>query len=283
MHSNDDFTPDRIPVIDVHAHVFPRKILAKAVAAISTFYDDLPMQSDGSLEMMKRRMQQTGVEKTIIFTTATAKSQVASIHEYIHTLQEESDGTLIGFGTLHPDMTEIEIEAEINNILRLGLRGIKLHPDFQHIAADSSAVFSMAEKAQGRLPLLIHAGDYRYGFSHPEQIRRLALAYPKLTVIAAHFGGWSQWNKSPDQLAGLPNVYVDTSSSLAFLSEDKVREMIERFGDDHVLFGSDFPMWDVMAELAGLRHLGLPEESLRKILHDNTAALFSISSLSSLT
>jgi len=283
MHSDDEFAPEKIPVIDVHAHVFPRKILARAVAAISTFYDDLPMQSDGSLELLKRRMQQFGVEKTIVFTTATTKSQVASIHEFVHKLQDESDGKLIGFGTLHPDMTELEIEAEINNILRLGLRGIKLHPDFQHIAADSSAVFSMAEKAQGRLPLLIHAGDYRYGFSHPGQIRRLALAYPKLTVIAAHLGGWSQWNKSPDELAGLPNVYVDTSSSLAFLSEDKVRELIERFGDDHVLFGSDYPMWDIGGELAGLHRLGLSEKSLRKILHDNAAALFSLSSLSSRT
>lgn len=281
MQSHNEFAPDRIPVIDVHAHVFPRKILERAVAAISTFYDDLPMQMDGSLELLKSRMKQCGVEKTIIFTTATAKSQVTSIHEYIHTLQEESDGSLIGFGTLHPDMTEIEIENEVNNILRLGLRGIKLHPDFQHIAADSSAVFSMAEKAQGRLPLLIHAGDYRYGFSHPDQIRRLALSYPKLTVIAAHFGGWSQWNKSPDQLAGLPNVYVDTSSSLAFLSEDKVREIIERFGDGHVLFGSDYPMWDIQSELTRLFRLGLSGESLRKILHDNAAELFSISSLSS--
>lgn len=283
MNSDNELAPDRMPVIDVHAHVFPHKILEKAVAAISTFYDDLPMHTDGSLEMLKTRMQQHGVDKTIVFTTATTKSQVASIHGFIHTLQEESGGKLIGFGTLHPDMTEIEIEEEINNILRLGLKGIKLHPDFQHIAADSSAVFSMAELAQGRLPLLIHAGDYRHGFSHPEQIRRLAAAYPKLTVIAAHFGGWSQWYKSPDQLAGLPNVYVDTSSSLAFLSEEKVRELIKRFGDEHVLFGSDYPMWDVGAELAGIRHLGLPEESLRKILHDNAAALFSISSLSSRT
>lgn len=283
MQSYNDITPDKLPVIDVHAHVFPRKILEKAVAAISTFYDDLPIQTDGSLEVLKSSMQQCGIHKTIIFTTATAKSQVASIHDYIHTLQEESDGTFIGFGTLHPDMTENEIENEINNILRLGLRGIKLHPDFQHMAADSSAVFSMAEKAEGRLPLLIHAGDYRYGFSHPEQIRRLALSYPKLTVIAAHFGGWSQWNKSPDQLAGLPNVYVDTSSSLAFLSEEKVRDMIERFGDEHVLFGSDYPMWDIRTELQRFLRLGLSEKSLRKILHDNAAALFSASSLSSRT
>ncbi len=283
MQSCNDFTPDQFPVIDVHAHVFPRKILEKAVAAISTFYDGLPMQTDGSLEQLESSMRQCGINKTVIFTTATAKSQVASIHDYIHKLQEESGGTFIGFGTLHPEMTEFEIENEINNILRLGLKGIKLHPDFQHIAADSPAVFSMAEKAEGRLPILIHAGDYRYGFSHPEQIRRLALSYPKLTVIAAHFGGWSQWNKSPDQLAGLPNVYVDTSSSLAFLSEDKVRKMIERFGDGHVLFGSDYPMWDIQAELSRLCRLGLPEESLRKILHDNAAALFSISSLSSRT
>jgi predicted TIM-barrel fold metal-dependent hydrolase len=270
------------PVIDIHAHIFPAKIQEKAVASIGHFYD-LSMHSDGSLDTLLSENEKAGIVCSVVFSTATAVKQVSSIHDFIGQVQNDSNGRLIGFGTLHPDMTRMEIELEISHMLALGLRGIKLHPDFQHVPADSSSVFRMAEAAEGTLPLLIHAGDYRHNFSHPEQIRTLALAFPGLTLIAAHFGGWSEWHKAPDALAGLPNVYVDTSSSLAFLSPQKARELVHLYGADHVLFGTDFPMWSASEELARLDRLSLPEKDLRKILYDNACALLSVSSFSKAT
>ena len=268
------------PVIDIHAHVFPPKILDRAVESIGHFYD-LTMHLDGSLKTLTEENRKAGIVCSVVFSTATAIKQVSSIHSFIQQIQNSSDGRLIGFGTLHPSMTEKEIESEVENIIALGLHGIKLHPDFQKISADSKAVYSMARAASGRLPILIHAGDYRYSFSHPEQIRKLALAFPDLTIIAAHFGGWSEWHKSPDALAGLPNVYVDTSSSLDFISPEKAAELIYRFGADHVLFGTDYPMWGAREELSRFSRLALTKEEKRKILYDNAAALLSLSSFSS--
>ena len=239
------------------------------------------MHLDGSLKTLTEENNKAGIVCSVIFSTATAIKQVSSIHSFIQQIQDSSDGRFIGFGTLHPSMTENEIEAEIENIISLGLHGIKLHPDFQKISADSKAVYSMARAAAGRLPILIHAGDYRYSFSHPEQIRKLALAFPDLTLIAAHFGGWSEWHKSPDALAGLPNVYVDTSSSLDFISTEKAVELIHQFGADHVLFGTDYPMWGAQEELSRFSRLNLTEDERKKILYGNAASLLSLSSFSS--
>lgn len=271
---------DVYPIIDIHAHVFPPKILEKAVESIGRFYD-LRMHKNGTLDSLIDDNKKAGIACSVVFSTATAKKQVPSIHKFIHRIQEASNGRLIGFGTLHPAMTQREIESEVDNILGLGLRGIKLHPDFQEIEADSPAVFSMARAAAGRLPIIIHAGDYRHSFSHPDQIRNLALAFPDLTVIAAHFGGWSEWNKAPEALAGIPNVYVDTSSTLDFVSPERAAEMIDKFGSDHVLFGTDYPMWGACEEISRFRRLSLSEEDRRKILYGNAASLLSFSSLSS--
>lgn len=263
------------PIIDIHAHVFPPKILTRAVESIGRFYD-LSMHCDGSLEHMLRENTDCGIVRSVIFSTATSPRQVPSIHSFIHRLQEDSQGRLIGFGTLHPDMTPEEIRMEVDNLVALGLRGIKLHPDFQEIPADSKAVFSMAEAVAGRLPLLIHAGDYRHGFSHPFQIRRLADRFPDLILIAAHFGGWSEWDQAPEELSGLPNVYVDTSSSLDFVTPERAVQMIERFGADHVLFGTDYPMWGAREELIRFSRLGLSLSDQRKILYDNAAHILGI-------
>lgn len=273
---------DTYPVIDIHSHVFPPKILDRAVESISQFYD-LKMHFNGDLDTLLSENEKAGVACSVIFTTATTVRQVSSIHNFIKDIQDSSNGRLIGFGTLHPAMSPKELEAEIDNILALGLRGIKLHPDFQRIQADSKAVFSMARAAAGRLPILIHAGDYRHSFSNPEQIRKLAVSFPELTLIAAHFGGWSEWHKAPDALAGLPNVYVDTSSTLDFVSPEMATELVYRFGTDHVLFGSDYPMWGASEELRRFDRLTLTKEERRQILYSNAASLLSFSSRSSAT
>jgi len=273
---------DIYPIIDIHAHVFPPKILDRAVESISHFYD-LSMHRDGSLTTLLTENEKAGIACSVVFTTATSIRQVPSIHSFIQKLQDTSNGRLMGFGTLHPAMSVLEIEAEVDHIMALGLHGIKLHPDFQRIPADSKAVFSMARAAAGRLPILIHAGDYRFSYSHPEQIRKLAVAFPDLKIIAAHFGGWSEWHKAPDALAGLPNVFVDTSSSLDFMSPEKATELIYKYGTDHVLFGTDYPMWGAAEELARFGRLKLTKADRRQILYTNAAALLSFSSFSSLT
>jgi predicted TIM-barrel fold metal-dependent hydrolase len=273
--SSDILNPRPPKIIDIHSHVFPPKILSRAVESIGNFYG-LSMHNDGSLERMLLESEEVGIVCSVVFSTATAVSQVHSIHNFIHQLQESSNGRLIGFGTLHPDMTREETRSEIEYILDMGLRGIKLHPDFQKIRADSDEVFALAEVVAGRLPLLIHAGDYRHSFSHPEQIRRLALTFPDLTIIAAHFGGWSEWDKAPDALAGLPNVYVDTSSTLDFVSSERAENMIARFGADHVLFGTDYPMWGAKEELDRFNRLRLSGEDRSRILFDNAAKLLSL-------
>lgn len=275
-------TNDNYPIIDIHSHVFPPKIVDRAVASISRFYN-LRVHMDGSLQTLITENERAGIACSVVFTTATTVSQVTSIHSFIQTIQNASKGRLIGFGTLHPAMSAQEIEAEVENILALGLHGIKLHPDFQKIPADSKAVFAMARAAQGKLPILIHAGDYRHSYSHPAQIRKLAVSFPDLTLIAAHFGGWSEWHKAPDALAGLPNVYIDTSSTLDFLSPEKATELIYRFGTDHVLFGTDYPMWGACEELSRFAKLELTKEARMQILYTNAAALLSLSSFSSAT
>lgn len=273
---SDTQKPHPTKIIDIHAHVFPPKILSRAVESIGQFYH-LSMHRDGSLERMMSESEEAGIVCSVIFSTATTVPQVHSIHSFIHRLQESSNGRLIGFGTLHPEMTKKETRSEIDYIQSMGLRGIKLHPDFQKIRADSEEVFALAEAVAGRLPLLIHAGDYRHSFSHPEQIRRLALAYPELTLIAAHFGGWSEWDKAPVALAGLPNVYVDTSSTLDFVSVERAETMIAQFGADHVIFGTDYPMWGAKEELARFNRLRISEEDRTKILFENAAKLLSLS------
>lgn len=259
-------------IIDFHAHIFPDRIAHKASAAIGEFYD-IPMKYDGTVATLLHLSGQCGIGTTLVHSVATAPQQVASINDFIADTVRKNPGRLVGFATIHPDHPAIE--EEIERAAAMGLRGIKIHSDFQRFLLDDDGAMRIYRAIEGRLPILVHAGDHRYEFSKARRIAAVQDRFPGLQMICAHLGGWSEWEESAAILRG-SNVVVDTSSSLYDLPPDQARGIIEMYGADRVLFGTDYPMWNPCEELALLDRLCLPDDEREKILHGNAERLFGI-------
>ena len=116
--------------------------------------------------------------------------------------------------------------------------------------------------------MLFHTGDWRYRNSNPSLIPPILKKFPRLQLVCAHFGGYSEWDEAARCLADT-NVYVDTSSSFFSLSPDRTRELIALYGEDRILFGTEFPMWTPRPEIDILLSLGLGDGTLRKIFSGN--------------
>ncbi|MEL4105484.1 amidohydrolase family protein [Oscillospiraceae bacterium WX1] len=260
-------------IIDAHAHIFPPKIEAAATMAIQKFYDMPSMRHAGSPEALMASGRKAGVEKYLVFSTATTKDQVKSVNDFI-IASCRAHQEFLGVGTIHADFTDFE--EELVRISGFGLRGIKIHPDFQRFDVDDARLFPVyAFLERAGMFVITHAGDRRYPYSHPDKIARVALAFPKLRIIAAHFGGWTMWARAREMLA-LPNVYVDTSSTLGFTKADDVLEGLQAFDETHIFFGTDFPMWDHEEEIGRLLALNLPERTLERIFYENFAAFYGL-------
>ena len=260
-------------IIDAHTHIFPEKIARKAVDSISAFYD-LPMHcTDGTLTGLLAAQQKAGISCSVISSVATVPEQAAGINTFIAGAEKESAGRALALGSLHPYSPSLQ--EDLAHIHALGLHGIKLHPDFQRFDIDDRAAYPIYEYAQGRWPLLLHTGDFRYDYSHPRRLARVLTDFPHLTVIAAHFGGWSIWQEAPAYLARFSHLYVDTCSALYELPPDAARKLIDRYGAEKVLFGTDFPMWDPADELALFNQLPLTPAEREQILFKNASVLYS--------
>ena len=153
-------------------------------------------------------------------------------------------------------------------MLTLGLRGIKLHPDFQKFNIDDERAFPIYEAAEGRLPILFHTGDDRYDFSSPKRLARILERFPKLVAIAAHLGGYRDWVDAAVNY-GNPRVYIDTSSALMFVPPEQAVNIIRAHGISRVFFGTDSPMWSHKGEMERFNALPLTPEERRLILHEN--------------
>lgn len=256
-------------IVDAHAHIFPAKIALKATESVGKFYD-VGMRYVGSPENLLESGKAIGVDKYFVHSVATTPAQVRSINAFIAEQCAEHP-EFIGFGAMHPGVEDIQ--AEVDNIIALGLKGIKMHPDFQRFNIDDECALPIYECAQGRLPILFHMGDYRYDWSHPARLARVIDAFPDLDCIAAHFGGYTAWDEALDCLLGR-RCWIDTSSTLGMVNDyDYVRGLVSKWGTERMLFGTDFPMWDHAEELERFEQLGITGDELENVMGKNAMAL----------
>ena len=256
-------------IYDAHAHVFPQKISKKAVASIGNFYG-YEMTGDGSSSALIKSGSEIGVKKYVVCSTATTPAQVESINSFIKS-ECDKHSEFIGFGSLHPDFEDVE--GQVDYCIKSGLKGIKLHNDFQQFNIDDKKAYKIYEACRKKLPILFHMGDARYDYSSPVRLKKIAEAFPDLMIIAAHFGGHRKWDEC-EILKGFENIFFDSSSSTYFLSKERTAELINSLGVERVFFGVDFPMWNHTDELSRIAALNLPDNVYRKLFSENLKNFF---------
>lgn len=260
-------------IIDAHCHIYPDKIAQKASESTGNFYS-IPMCLDGKISTLSEYGEKAGIEHFVVQSVATTPKQVSSINNFIAESVSQSDGKFTGLGTLHPDSEDIE--ADVNEVISLGLKGVKLHPDIQRFKIDDYRMLKIYELCEGKLPILVHTGDHRYDYSNPNRMMPILDIYKDLVVIGAHFGGWSIWEEATEKLSKYKNFYVDCSSSLYAMSPQKAKELIMAYGTKRVLFGTDYPMWEPEEEIARFMEIDITEKQRRDIFYNNAAKLFGI-------
>ncbi|MDN5293207.1 MAG: uncharacterized protein PWQ31_512 [Eubacteriales bacterium] len=258
-----------MPVIDMHAHAFPEKIMEKAVINLEEFYG-LEIPNRGDLEGLLTAADEAGVEKIALHIAATKPSQVRQANDWIAAAVATYPDRLIGFGTVHPYYEDYK--AELERMATLGLRGVKFHPELQNYVLDEERAMALYEAIGDRFIIMFHMGDERSHRSAPARLARVLETFPHLRVIAAHLGGYESWEEARKYLYG-KNLYLDTSSALWCMKPEEAAELIRAHGVDKVFFGSDYPVATPGEELERLHALPLTEEEKEKILYTNALRL----------
>lgn len=256
-------------ITDIHAHIFPDRLAQKAAQSIGGFYGATTYCA-ASVENLIREHKRAGIGRCVVSSSAVTPHQVRGINDFIASAVA-AHPDFIGFGSIYPGMEGYE--EELDRMLELGLRGLKIHPDFQKLALDDLAgIETYRAIARRDIPVLFHMGDDRYDYSTPQRLMNLLRQVPELRVIAAHFGGWRAWELSYEN--PLPeNVLYDTSSTTPMIPREFVLRMLDRFGAERFLFGSDFPMWEPKAMVEQFMALGLDDTTLERIFYRNFMVL----------
>jgi predicted TIM-barrel fold metal-dependent hydrolase len=141
-----------------------------------------------------------------------------------------------------------------------------MHPDSQQFCIDDERLFPVYDLLQDKIPVMLHMGDPRYPYSHPARLRRVLDLFPRLQVIAAHFGGYRLFHTAWELLRDTDCIF-DTSSALMFMERGEAEKYINSYGAERMAYGTDYPLWDPVREVERFSQLNLTDDQFDQIFH----------------
>lgn len=156
--------------------------------------------------------------------------------------------------------------------------GIKIHPEEHRypIAEHGRVLFEFA--AEQKAVILTHSGDE---LSKPMDFVPLANTFPEVSVIVAHLGNGGKAGGDPTlqvraiQKAKHGNMFTDTSSARSIMP-CLIEWAVSEIGVEHVLYGTDSPLYFGPSQRARIDHADLSAAEKRAILRENAIRILDL-------
>src|ERR1700681_4748456 len=207
------------------------------------------------------------------------------VNQWVADYTKENPQRLISCGGLHPRQSA-NIMAEVEQILRLQIRMIKIHPPHQLLfpndylrGVKELEIIYRAAEANG-IPIMFHTGTSifpgaRNTYGDPIYVDDVAVDFPNMKILLAH-GGRPLWMRTAFFLIRRhPNVYLDISG----IPPKTLLKYFPRLDEiaDKTLFGTDWPgpgVPEIKKNLDEFRTLLLSEEIQRQILSKTALSIW---------
>lgn len=261
-------------IIDFHTHAFPPKIAEKAMKNLSFASGGLIPQTNGTLNSLKDLMKKDGVDKSVVLAIATNEAQQTAVNDFIASCKSDD---IIPFGSVFP-FAKNALE-ELERIKALGLKGVKLHPEYQQFFVDDEIMKPLYKKiSELGLIIIFHAGeDLGYPppyHATPERLRRAA-KWIDAPMVCAHWGSAGLGEDVLKHLCDIP-VFFDTAFGYGTMPKDRALRILDKKGTDKILFGSDCPWHAPSWEISMIETLKLSDDEKEKIYYKNAEKLLGI-------
>lgn len=258
-------------IIDFHSHAFPDQIATKAIPALEQA-GKITAHTTGTTQSLVASMDRAGIDRSLICSIATRPEQFQAILDWSRSIRTKR---LIPLPSIHPD--DPRCVEHVHIVHQEGFAGIKMHPYYQNFSLNEKRLNPLYHALSDTgLLFVVHCGfDIAYPrerLADPAQILSLHRRFPRLRLIATHFGSWELWDEVEEILIG-KNIYMEISFALQYLKEEQMLRMLNNHSPQYLLFGTDSPWTDQAECLKKLRSLPLQKKLLTAILGDNAMRL----------
>jgi uncharacterized protein len=224
-------------------------------------------------------LDRSGVDRAVLINYVAPEviGFTSGVNQFVSDYVKADPRRLISCGSLHPRHST-NILADVEQLLRLGIQMIKIHPPHQLLypndyltGVKELEIIYRAAEANG-VPVMFHTGTSvfpgaRNKYGDPIYLDDVAVDFPKLKILMAH-GGRPLWMDTAFFLLRRhPNVYLDVSG----IPPKSLLQYFPRLAEvaKKTLFGTDWPgpgVPDIGKNLAEFRSLKLHAETEQQIL-----------------
>ncbi len=231
-------------IIDFHTHCFPDRIAQRAIEQLKAASPGLINHTDGTLSDTFSKMEKWGIDRFVVQNISTNPRQQTNVNNFA---MENNGSRCAMFGSVHPKAENAV--SELERIKAGGLKGVKMHCEYQEFYVDDPALFPIYGALQELgLILMLHGGtDIAFEGGPvrcpPAGVAKVAKNFPRLRIVVAHLGGYREYKQTVEHIIGKP-IYLDTSTAEIFFKKKEAESLISLHGEEYLLFASDCPWAD---------------------------------------
>ncbi|BCL29201.1 amidohydrolase [Streptomyces aurantiacus] len=282
-------------LVDVHTHFMPESVLRKVWA----YFDGLGPLTGGVEWPITYRADES--ERLGLLRDFGVRTFTAMLYPHKPGMAEWLNQWAVDFARRTPDclhtatlFPEPGVAAYVRKALDDGARVFKAHVQVgAYDPADEFLDPAWGLLAEAGTPVVIHCGSGPAPgkYTGPEPVGRVLARHPRLRLVFAHMG-MPEYEDFLDLAERFGEVRLDTTMAFTDFSEEFApfpRRALPRLAHptgptrlsglgDRILLGTDFPNipYPYIHQLRVLERLGLGDEWLRAVCHDNGARLFGL-------
>jgi predicted TIM-barrel fold metal-dependent hydrolase len=241
-----------------------------------------------SLDEMLRQMDAAGIE--IAFLIAAKVGQLghpACYHTPYHLVREAvalHPNRFRALAGLDPTEGMDGVRALERAVIDDGFIGAHFYPHWYELAPNHARWYPFYAKCvELDIPVQLQVGQSmiydpsypRRSVGRPITLDDVACDFPELKLIGIHVG--IPWTSEMIAMAWKhPNVYIGTDAHSPKYWPKEFISYMNSYGQDKVIFGTDFPILRFERTVNEMVELGLKEHVFSKVMRDNASRLYKI-------
>lgn len=277
--------------IDIVANVYTDEVVALRPDWSKGFFHGKMHQEEKvaggvSLSDMLAMMDEAGIERAFLAATKSgpAWDPVSSRvpHRFVVDAVQAHPDRFSGLAGVDPTEGMQGVRELQHLVEEYGFIGAHLYPHWFGLAPDHARYYPFYAKCcELDIPIQMQVGHCLVytperplkSVGRPITLDTVACDFPELKLVGIHMG-WP-WTEEMISVAWKhPNVYIGSDAYAPKYWPEAFVHFINSWGQDKVLFGTDFPVIGPVRARSEIDELGLRPEAKRKFLRENAKRLY---------
>jgi uncharacterized protein len=286
METQKRLNAEKLVAIDTHVHIESDTGNAADEAAKKYFGETGKRATPQELAQYYRS-RNIGCVVFSVDERLTGRPQVPN--DEVAALAAENADIMLAFASVDPTRGP-EAVSEARRLVKLGVRGFKLHPPLQKFHANDRVAYPFYEVInEARLPVIFHTGHSGIGtgmpggggvrlkYGHPMDIDDVAVDFPDMPIIMAH-PSFPWQDEAISVCLHKPQVYIDLSGWSPKYFSPILIQYANTLLKHKMLFGSDYPLITPDRWMADFEKIAIRDEVRPLILKENAVRLLKLAS-----